>query len=493
MATYTPVKPWSLTITGDLMRRLEEHLFPGDGDEHGAVIAAGISQTSRGTRLLARDLFLAEDGSDYLPGARGYRMLSASFVRDHAVYCRDERLAYLAIHCHGGTDTVEFSGTDMASHERGYPALLDITRGQPVGALVLARGAVAGDIWLPDGSRVALAYTRILDRPITTRYPASPPKPTGVDASYDRNTRLFTDRGQAILNGVKVGVIGAGGAGSLLVEQLARLGVGHLVIIDPERIEITNLPRVVGSTRWDARAWITRDGRPPWLQRLGQRLATPKVRIAARVARAANPRAIIETVLGDITDPAVADRLVDCDYLFLAADTMQARLVFNALSHQYLIPGAQVGAKAQTDKITGEILDVFAVYRPITPDLGCLWCNGLINAARLQDEAISSEERRAQRYVDDPTITAPSVITLNAIATAHAANDFMFNVTGLLRQAGPHHYLRVLPQTQEVRFDGPRKDSGCGECSSGKISRLARGDARSLPTRQRRASPPLHP
>ena len=49
--------------------------------------------------------------------------------------------------------------------------------------------------------------------------------------------------------------------------------------------------------------------------------------------------------------------------------------------HQYLIPGAQVGAKVLTDGATGDLIDVFSVYRPVTPDQGCLWCNGLIDTA----------------------------------------------------------------------------------------------------------------
>src|SRR2546430_7989073 len=100
---------WSLRIPPDLMERLTAHLFPGDGDEHGAVIAAGMVATGRGVRLLARDLFLAEDGVDFVPGRRGYRMLTAEFVRDKIRYCRDERLAYLAVHNHGGSDHVDFS------------------------------------------------------------------------------------------------------------------------------------------------------------------------------------------------------------------------------------------------------------------------------------------------------------------------------------------------------------------------------------------------
>ncbi len=132
------MQPWMLRIEDPLYERLHAHLFPGDEDEHGAVIAAGIVSTERGTRLLARDLFLAEDGVDFVPGVRGYRRLTAEFVRERIRFCRDERLVYLAVHNHGGTGSVAFSDPDMRSHERGYPALLDIS-GQAVGALVLAR------------------------------------------------------------------------------------------------------------------------------------------------------------------------------------------------------------------------------------------------------------------------------------------------------------------------------------------------------------------
>ncbi len=65
------------------------------------------------------------------------------------------------MHCHGGTDEVGFSSDDLASHRRGYPALLDITDGGPVGALVLARNALAGDIWTRNG-RYEIDYTNVI-------------------------------------------------------------------------------------------------------------------------------------------------------------------------------------------------------------------------------------------------------------------------------------------------------------------------------------------
>jgi hypothetical protein len=471
---------WSLTLSGAMWRDLERHLFPGDEDEHGAVIAAGIVTTPLGVRLLARDVFLARDGIDYVTGQRGYQMLTPGFVRDQILYCRDERLAYLAVHCHGGDDHVDFSPDDLASHERGYAALRDIAQGQVVGGLVFARNAVAGDLWLPDGSRAALSHATIVGRPIRTLYP-QPVRAERTDATYDRQSRIFGDRGQEILSRQRVGVIGAGGAGSLVTEYLARLGVGHLVVIDPERIEVSNLPRIVDSSRFDALAWFDKG---PWFcKAIARRMARRKVAIARRVARKANPKGAIEAIPGNVVDDKVARRLLDCDYLFLAADSMQARLVFNALVHQYLIPGVELGAKVTVDKSSGDILDVFSVLRPVTPDLGCLWCNGLISSAGLQEEALSEEERVRQRYVDDPIVVAPSVISLNAIAAAHAVDDFLFTTTGLLDEGSDHQFVRFLSRFAEVRFDAPRRDGSCRECGRNGTGRLARGDNRRLPTR----------
>ncbi len=474
--------PWSLHIAADGMERLTEHLFPGGGGEHGAVIAAGMAESSRGVRLLARDVVLARDGIDYVPGKRGYRMLTASFVTENILRCARDRLVYLAVHCHGGADSVGFSGDDLASHERGYPALLDLADGLPVGALVFASNAVAGDIWLPGGARVELEHARVVGRPQRLLHP-KPPRRASSDPAYDRQARLFGDRGQDLLRRQKVGIIGAGGAGSLLTEYLARLGVGHLVVTDPDRIELSNVPRVVGSTTRDALSWLTAARRRPWIRKLGERLARHKAMIAARVARQANHGIVFEAITGDIADAAVAPRFSDCDFVFLAADSMRARLVFNALVHQYLIPGAQVGVKVSLDRATGALLDVFSVYRPVLPGVGCLWCNGLISPARLQEEATTEAERHQHRYVDESTVNAPSVITLNAVASAHAVDDYLFSVTGLLASGTTNAYRRFLPRESDFMLDEPRRDPECTECAASPTGRLGAGSTRRLPTR----------
>ncbi len=76
----------------------------------------------------------------------------------------------------------------------------------------------------------------------------SAPKPEAiVDPRFDRQAHLFGDAGQRILSGCTVAVVGVGGMGMLIVEYLARLGVGRLILIDPDRVEQSNLPRLPGA------------------------------------------------------------------------------------------------------------------------------------------------------------------------------------------------------------------------------------------------------
>ncbi len=469
------MKPWRLTIPSAFYAELQGHLFPGDDDEHGAVILAGTCESDRGLRLIAKEVHLAKDGVDYVPGKRGYRMLKAEFIQRRILRARNMRLAYLAIHNHGGTDSVAFSQDDMASHERGYPALLDIARGMPVGALVFAKSAVAGDLWFPGCYRSPLKHATVIGSQRQSLFPTPQKQATTIEM-YDRQSRLFGDAGQELLRKTRVGIIGLGGAGSILAEFLARLGVGEFILADPDRADITNLPRLLGA-RWS-------DGAvPSWIPRFfAERLRSLKVRMATRNIRRANPKVQIEAMARNFLEEGVAARFTDCDFLFLAADTMGARLLFNAIVHQYGIPGIQVGAKVPVSE-DGDVGDVFCVSRLVTPEQGCLWCNELINPARLQDEAVPEAAKRGYAYVEDPGVAAPSVITLNAIACAHAADDFLFHFLGLKYDETETGWFRWNSRKAVASYDMPRRNVSCGECSQARDSRLAMGDNGTLPTK----------
>ena len=331
----------------------------------------------------------------------------------------------------------------------------------PVGALVFSSNAVAGDFWLQDGTRVPLASAHVVGkrREVLTDSPNLSAAKT--DLRYDRQVRLFGDRGQDILSNATVAIVGLGGVGSLVAEYLGRLGVGRFVLIDPDHVEDTNLPRLVGASRWS--------------------VGRKKVKAARRSIRRANPRAKVKTICEDFLEEHVASHLKDCDYIFLAADTMRARLLFNAIVYQYLVRGVQIGTRVWGEE--GTIRDVYSVTRPVTPESGCLRCNELISLAKLQSEAMSEKERRAQAYVDDPAVQVPSVMALNALASAQATNDFMFYMTGLMEDESANDYMRFYPTRRKVVNIVPGVSTCCPDCGKVPKSRFARGDGMPLPSK----------
>jgi hypothetical protein len=479
------MKTFNFRISEPLFEQLTSHLFPGDGDEHGAVITAGICVSGRETRLLAREIFLARDGIDYVPGKHGYRALTADFVARSSHHCAQENLCYFAVHCHGGDDFVDFSATDTDSHRRGYPALLDITNGGPVGALVFARSAVAGRIWTIRGV-FSLESLTVIGQNIKRLYPSRQNSPMAVNPLYHRQSLLFGAAGQEILKTTKVGIIGLGGAGSLLNEWLAHLGVGEIIGIEFDKMEPSNQPRVVGSTPSDAQVFLST---VKWnaLRKWARRLSEYKVKVAKRVAERANPGIRYRAVIDNITKLDSALLLKDSDFIFLCADSAQARLVFNALVHQYQIPGIQVGSKVPVDKETGEIGEIFAVSRPVFPYPrgGCLICNELISAAKLQEEALSEQERRQQAYVDDAHVVAPSVITLNAVASAQAANDFLLGFFGLFSERAKRGYTMQFCRDRHWTQVECKASAACPYCGPLGKSSFARGDRGALPCREK--------
>jgi ThiF family protein len=448
-----------IRIARDQYDLLYKHLFPGDNDEHGAVLLAGMSNASGRMSLHVREVHLAVDGVDYVAGKIGYRALTPKFIHRIITRARDERLVYLAVHNHFGDREVAFSSTDLDSHELGYPALLQISRGMPVGALVLARHAVSADIWMSKTARLEIEDAIVVGSALERLTPSPKKDLPAAAQTYDRQRRMFGKLGQRELADCHVAILGLGGIGSLVAEYLAHLGVGHFTLVDSDVVEDSNLSRIVGATAADAHKRIA------------------KVKVARRLIRAVHPKAQVVTIVGDIARELIAKQIVGCDYLFLAADSMRARLVVNAIVHQYLIPAVQLGSKIRIDE-QGGLLEIMSANRPLRPGHLCLWCNQLIDPVALAREAKTDAERKAQAYgVEEPN---PSVITLNAVSAAHAVSDFLLDYLALRREAAPLHYEHFHFLDRRRSLVEPRQDRTCPECSVEGL-RFGRGDAVTLP------------
>jgi hypothetical protein len=164
--------------------------------------------------------------------------------------------------------------------------------------------------------------------------------------------------------------------------------------------------------------------------------------------------------------------------------------VFNAVTHQYLVPGIQLGTRIDVDPETGAVGDIRSNVRLVLPHCGCMRCNNLISAAKLQDEARDAAELKRNRYADE--IPAPSVITFNTEIAAQAATDFLLMLGNLIDDTAPLDYLRFRPRERKWEPIGVLPNRlACRDCGSGSSSRRARGDGFELPLPQRSSARPL--
>ena len=148
-----------------------------------------------------------------------------------------------------------------------------------------------------------------------------------------------------------------------------------------------------------------------------------------------------------------------------------------------MIPGAQIGCKVRTNIETKEIIEIFTASRLVLPysEGGCLYCNCWIPSTRLQNELLTAEERKAQKYVEDEDIHEPSVITLNVLSAAQIVNDFLMMFIGLYsKQMKISHFLNDV-LNRELNSAELVQQKDCLYCSTSTKSRFAKGDLVRLP------------
>ena len=169
---------------------------------------------------------------------------------------------------------------------------------------------------------------------------------------------------EPVLEGLSVAVVGLGGGGSHVVQQLAHLGVGQFTLFDPDEIDSTNLNRLVGGTAADVRAHRR------------------KVSVARRVVMGVNPNARI--VGRRVKWQESADDLRDCDVIVGCVDSFAGRDELERVARRFLIPYVDMGMDVHEEGtdyfITGQVALSL-------PDEACLHCMNVLTPELLRREA----------------------------------------------------------------------------------------------------------
>lgn len=268
-----------------------------------------------------------------------------------------------------------------------------------------------------------------------------------VTEIFDRQVRAFGDGGQRLLGALRVGVVGAGGTGSAVIEQLVRLGVSDIVVLDPETLTDSNVTRVYGSTLAD-------------VDRL-------KVKIAADHGHAIGMKAVIHPIKGRVLERSVVEQLVHCDVVFGCTDDNAGRIVLTRLPQALLQLFIDCGVVI--DSRDGELVDIFGRVSVVTPTSACLLCMDDINLERARAESMVDDERAQsvrERYAPELDTPDPSVVTFTTIAASFAVNEMLSRAFGYCDPEPANHVLiRVGSRAISKTRHKPRGGHRCSDHS----------------------------
>ena len=252
---------------------------------------------------------------------------------------------------------------------------------------------------------------------------------------YDRQVLAFGKAGQCLISRAKVGIVGVGGTGSPTAEQLARLGVNDIVLVDPDVFSPSNLTRMYGT-------FVCKEKRWKWPWRSMSR-PEPKVDLVARHLKRIQPGVRVKTIALSVVLRDAARQLLDRDVIFLCTDDHWGRSIVNQLAHQYLIPTINIGMSIRSRD--GVISGASGAVDIIRPGTACLWCSQSLNPGRIAAEGMPSKERdvlQHEGYVEDVDTPAPSVISVTTALSGMAVTIFLQLLTGFMGKAGAVSRLR---------------------------------------------------
>jgi molybdopterin/thiamine biosynthesis adenylyltransferase len=181
---------------------------------------------------------------------------------------------------------------------------------------------------------------------------------------YDRQSFLGPNSSE-IIKRTTIAVLGAGGGGSHVVQQLNHIGFKRPIVYDKDFVEDTNLNRMIGATEKDAEN------------------GTPKIEVMERISRSLHKDSLIKTFgCRWQENPAplrLADIIVGC------VDGFREREEIEIFSRRYLIPYVDIGMDVHAmpgspPKIAGQVILSM-------PGYACMKCMYFLTPENLAKEA----------------------------------------------------------------------------------------------------------
>lgn len=260
---------------------------------------------------------------------------------------------------------------------------------------------------------------------------------------FERQVPFLTAEGQARLGQARVAVVGVGGLGAHVVQQLAYTGVVNLSLIDADRVSLNNLNRLVTAIPGD--------------------VDTFKVEVLRRFVLTLHPTADVRIVRDELRSRSAYVAIKAADYLVGCLDDDGPRFLLTQLAAAYRKPYLDLSSEIGEDRTSFGGKLVFS-----RPGQGCLRCRGLLDDHEIRAWLETAEERRTRDRIYGQRAAAegsgPSVVALNGVIASLGVMELMLEIAGV-RPAHDHrkyagvHGMIVTPQ------DNHTDPSSCRICT----------------------------
>jgi len=447
----------SLVFAGGAFDRLRDNLLGSAPLETAAFVLARPVHTPSGALRLVVYSIIDVGESEYIDRSPHSIELPPSVVAAVMQRARNETAAIIATHSHPFSGAVSPSAVDL----RGEISLFDAFRrrvpGIPHGRMIVGLDGIHAAIVLERGHELAM---RVMSVGPDVLQVATAFAPDGDGSAslvrFDRQVRAFGENGQRSISQLRVGIVGLGGTGSVVAQQLAHLGVTSFFLCDPDAVEPTNLNRVIGASVAD--------------------VGRTKVQVAGDAIRRVTADAKVFAVQADVCDADTARRLLDVDVVFVCTDSQGSRAVLAQLAYQYFIPMIDVGVAVRA--VDGRVTHVTGRVQMLAPGLGCLLCCNTLDPETVRRDLLTAEARAADPYIVGAIVPQPAVVSINSAASSLAVTMMLSAFTGIPYRS---RYQLLRLESGVVSSVEATPNPECPVCSQ--FGAFARGDSWPVPGR----------
>lgn len=262
---------------------------------------------------------------------------------------------------------------------------------------------------------------------------------------HERQVPFLTKEGQERLTRSKMAIVGLGGLGSLVAQQLALLGVQDILLIDDDIVEETNLNRLVMT-------------RPKDVDEM-------KVEVMSRgmvqISDTCRPKALAINV----RTREACEALAGVDYIIGCVDHDGPRYLLTLVAAAHRKPYLDLGSEIGSDGTSYGGRVIFS-----HPGSGCLLCHGELNQDDIRMWMSTEEERLVQEKLYGQPIetlaegSGPAVVSLNGIVAAVGVQELLHDFSKS-RQPVQCLTYRGSVGVLGLKLDNPSVDS-CVVCTS---------------------------